>query len=154
MDGDALIEIVDPRVPEAREALTEYLAEIVRRGAVRSVPAGQVDDVDDYIEPGGRFLLVTRDNAVIGCGAVRTMTPEVGEVKRMWIRPDARGAGLGGRLLGALVDESRALGHTTLLLDTNAVLTEALALYARHGFEPVERYNDNPDATHFLGKEL
>jgi GNAT superfamily N-acetyltransferase len=150
----ARIEIVDPGVPEAREALTQYLAEIVHRGAVRSVAVGAADDVDEYAPPGGRFLIVLRDDAVIGCGAIRSMTSDIGEVKRMWIHPDARGEGLGSRLLGALVDQSRALGHTTLLLDTNAVLTEALALYAKHGFEPVERYNDNPDATHFLAKTL
>lgn len=154
VDDGTVIEIVDPRGPEAREALTQYLAEIVRRGAVRSVAVGAADDVDEYIAPGGRFLVVSRGDTVIGCGAIRSMTPEIGEVKRMWIHPEARGAGLGSRLLGALVDQSRALGHTTLLLDTNAVLTEALALYAKHGFEPVERYNDNPDATHFLARTL
>jgi GNAT superfamily N-acetyltransferase len=72
----------------------------------------------------------------------------------MWIRPDARGAGVGSLLLDALIEQSRALGHTRLLLDTNATLTTALAMYAKHGFEPIERYNDNPDATHFLAKQL
>jgi GNAT superfamily N-acetyltransferase len=154
VDDGTVITIVDPHIPEARAALTQYLAEIVRRGAVRSVAVGAADDVDEYTPPGGRFLVVSRGETVIGCGAIRSMTLEIGEVKRMWIHPDARGAGLGSRLLGALVDQSRALGHTTLLLDTNAALTEALALYAKHGFEPVEPYNDNPDATHFLGKTL
>jgi GNAT superfamily N-acetyltransferase len=157
-DGDrgdgAIIEIVDPRRPDARDALTQYLAEIVERAAVRRVAAGEADDVADYTAPGGVFLLVTRGDAAIGCGAVRSMTRETGEVKRMWIRPDARGEGLGSQLLDALVAQSRALGHTTLLLDTNAVLTEARALYAKHGFEPIDPYNDNPDATHFFSKTL
>jgi len=91
---------------------------------------------------------------VIGCGAVRSMTRDTGEVKRMWIHPEARGAGLGSRLLDALVAQSRELGHTTLLLDTSVVLTEARALYAKHGFVAIEPYNDNPDATHFFCKEL
>jgi GNAT superfamily N-acetyltransferase len=154
LDDETVIEVVDPRSAGAREALTQYLAEIVRRGAVRSVSASEVDDVDDYTPPGGRFLVVARGDTVLGCGAVRSMTRETGEVKRMWIHPDARGAGLGSRLLDALVAQSRALGHTTLLLDTNAVLTEARALYAKHGFEAIEPYNDNPDATHFFSKAL
>ncbi len=154
MDDDLVIETVDPRRPDARDALSRYLAEIVSRVEGISVAPSQADDVDDYTAPGGRFLLVQRGDAVIGCGAVRSLTPEIGELKRMWIRPDARGAGLGSRLLSALVAESRALGHTTLLLDTNAALTEALALYRKHGFEPVEPYNDNPDATHYLGRPL
>ncbi len=154
LDDETVIEVVDPRTAGARDALTQYLAEIVRRGAVRSVVAGEADDVDDYMPPGGRFLVVSRENAVIGCGAVRSMTPDTGEVKRMWIHPEARGGGLGGRLLDALVAQSRELGHTTLLLDTNAVLAEARALYAKHGFEAIAPYNDNPDATHFFAKEL
>ena len=154
MDDDPLIVTVDPRGPEAREALTQYLAEIVSRIDGIALDASDADDVGDYTEPGGRFLLVVRGDAVIGCGAVRSLAPDVGELRRMWIRPDARRAGLGSRLISALVAQSRALGHTTLLLDTNAALTEALALYRKHGFEPVERYNDNPDATHFLRKTL
>jgi GNAT superfamily N-acetyltransferase len=153
-DDGIVIEVVDPRTAGARDALRQYLAEIVRRGAVRSVVAGEVDDVDDYSAPGGVFLVVSRGDRVIGCGAVRSMTRETGEVKRMWIHPDARGAGLGSRLLESLVAQSRALGHTTLLLDTSAVLTEARSLYAKHGFEAIEPYNDNPDATHFFRKTL
>jgi GNAT superfamily N-acetyltransferase len=153
-EEDAVIEVVDPRRPEAREALTHYLAEIVRRGAVRSVPADEVDNVDDYLPPGGRFLIVSRGETVIGCSALRTIRPGTGELRRLWIRPEARGAGIGSRLIDAVVDQSRALGHTRLLLDTNGVLIEALGLYAKHGFEPIERYNDNPDATHFFAKTL
>jgi N-acetylglutamate synthase-like GNAT family acetyltransferase len=114
----------------------------------------QADDVDDYTEPGGCFLIVYRDDEVAGCGAVRSIDARTGELKRMWIRPDARGAGLGSRLLDELIARSRALGHAKLVLDTNGVLVEALALYAKHGFERIDRYNDNPDATHFLGLAL
>ena len=103
---------------------------------------------------GGVFLLVYRGDGVVGCGGVRTMAPAVGELKRMWIHPDNRGTGLGSLLLSELIEQSRALGHTSLLLDTNRGLTEALAMYSKHGFEPIERYNDNPDATDFLRKTL
>jgi GNAT superfamily N-acetyltransferase len=154
VDGETSIETVDPRRADAREALTQYLDEIIRRVPDITATPGDVDDVDDYIEPAGRFLLVTRGDTVIGCGALRSMRPGVGEVKRMWVHSDARGAGVGGRILEALVEQSRAMGHTTLLLDTNGILVEALALYGKHGFEPIERYNDNPSATHFLRKTL
>jgi GNAT superfamily N-acetyltransferase len=151
---DEVIEMVDPRRPDVRDALAEYLAEIVARGAVSHVDPDEADDVDDYTAPGGCFLAVSRGGDVIGCGAIRSVSAEVGEVKRMWIRPDARGEGLASLLLDALIEQSRAIGHTRLLLDTNAVLTQALALYRKHGFEPIERYNDNPDATHFLAREI
>jgi ribosomal protein S18 acetylase RimI-like enzyme len=100
------------------------------------------------------FLLVYRSDEVVGCGAVRSITPTIGELNRMWIHPDCRGIGLGDRLLTELVAQSRALGHETLRLDTNAALTQALAMYRKHGFASVERFNTNPDATDFLEKVL
>jgi ribosomal protein S18 acetylase RimI-like enzyme len=154
VDDEPVIEQTDPRRPEAREALRQYLEEVARRIDGISVNPSQADEVDDFAAPGGVFLLVYRGNEVVGCGAVRTITPSVGELKRMWIRPDDRGRGFGDRLLGELVEQSRALGHETLRLDTNGALTQALALYRKHGFEPVERFNDNPDATDFLGMTL
>jgi GNAT superfamily N-acetyltransferase len=154
VSGEPVIEQVDPHRPEARAALRSYLNEIVEVGAVRAIDASLADDVGDFARPDGTFMLVYRDDDVIGCGALRTLRPGVGELKRMWVRPDARGAGVGSLLLDALIAQSRALGHTTLLLDTNATLTAALAMYAKHGFEAIAPYNDNPDATHFLAKQL
>ena len=140
---------------DARDALARYLREILERvDGITGVHPDQADDVDDYLAPGGSFLLLYRDDTVVGCGAVRTLHPGTGELKRMWIRPDARGSGFGSLLLDALIARSRALGHTTLVLDTNETLVEALALYAKHGFVAIERYNENPDATHFLGRTL
>lgn len=154
MEEEPVIVATDPRRPEARSALSSYLEEVKARIDGIAVDESQADDVDDFVAPGGVFLLVYRGDEVVGCGAVRTMARGVGELNRMWIRPDSRRTGLGDRLLSELVAQSRALGHETLRLDTNGALTQALALYGKHGFEPVERFNDNPDATHFLLKKL
>ena len=153
MHDEPIIEQTDPRRPEAREALRQYLSEIKSRVAI-AFDENDLDDVDDLAAPGGVFLLVYCGDVVVGCGGVRTIAPAVGELKRMWIRPDNRGTGLGSRLLSDLIEQSRALGHTRLVLDTNRGLTEALVLYGKHGFEPIARYNDNPDATDFLRKTL
>ena len=151
---EPVIEQTDPRRPDAREALRQYLEEIARRIDGIAVDPSLADEVDDFAAPRGVFLLVYQGDEVVGCGAVRTITPSVGELNRMWIRPDNRRRGLGDRLLAELVEQSRALGHETLRLDTNNALTQALTLYRKHGFEPVERFNDNPDATDFLGRSL
>jgi GNAT superfamily N-acetyltransferase len=153
VDDVVVIEQTDPRRPEARAALIQYLAEIADIEGVVAAPA-DADAVDDLSAPGGVFLLVYRGEAAIGCGGVRTIAPGVGELKRMWIRSDERGKGTGSRLLEALIAESRTLGHASLYLDTNNALTVALAMYRKHGFEPVDRYNDNPGATDFLRKIL
>ncbi|OHV34626.1 PadR family transcriptional regulator [Parafrankia colletiae] len=90
----------------------------------------------------------------VACGGVRTVGDGVGEIKRMWVHGGWRGAGLGARLLHRLEEAARELGHHTVRLDTHETLTEAIALYTKAGYEPVDRYNDNPFATHFFERVL
>jgi GNAT superfamily N-acetyltransferase len=72
----------------------------------------------------------------------------------MWIHPDWRGLGLGGRMLTRLEAVARTLGRTRVVLDTNETLTEAIAMYERAGYHPIERYSDNPYAHHWFAKDL
>ena len=76
------------------------------------------------------------------------------DIKRMWLRSDVRGRGLGRALLGHLMDEARTLGVDRVRLDTNETLVEAIALYESSGFVAVERFNDDPHATHFFERAL
>jgi len=99
-------------------------------------------------------LVVVDGRRPIGCGALRVLGKRVGEIKRMWLHPDARGLGLGTRLLAALESAGRHTGHREIRLDTNECLHEAIALYEAAGYRRVARYNDNPDATHFYAKSL
>jgi GNAT superfamily N-acetyltransferase len=148
--------VVDPSTDAARSALRSYLEEIgTRFGGVRDPEPALADAVAAYAPPSGLFVVVEdEEGAVHGCGALRWMDDERAEVKRMWISPTQRGKGLGATLLGCLEDLARAAGRTTLLLDTNGALTEAIALYDRHGFERIERYNDNPRAELWFRKAL
>jgi GNAT superfamily N-acetyltransferase len=146
---------VDPQSPDARTALEQYLIEAAGRIQHPSFRVlDLVDEVGDFAAPGGAFLLMRSEAAVIGCGAVRTLAPGLGEIKRMWIEPRQRGRGLGSQLLGAMEAASLELGHERLRLDTNRALREAIGLYAARGYRPIGRYNDNPDATHFFEKHL
>jgi GNAT superfamily N-acetyltransferase len=150
-----LIARVDPQSPDARTALERYLIEAAGRVEHPSFRAFDlVDEVGDFGPPDGVFLLMRSEASVIGCGAVRTLAPGLGEIKRMWIEPGQRGHGLGSQLLGALEAASLELGHKRVRLDTNSALREAIGLYATRGYSPIGRYNDNPDATHFFEKHL
>ena len=113
-----------------------------------------VVDVDDYCPPDGAFLVVLVDGQVLACAGLRTLSPGVGEIKRMWVSPDLRGQGVGSSLLDALERRALAMGLGTLRLDTNDGLTAAMGLYTSHGYAEIDDYNGNPDATHFFEKRL
>ncbi len=72
----------------------------------------------------------------------------------MWVHPDWRGAGLGGRMLRALEQAAVDQGRAVVRLDTNSVLTDAVSMYRRAGYTEIPRYNDNPYAHHWFEKEL
>ena len=88
----------------------------------------------------------------MGCGAVKSAEPGVGSIKRLWVSPEVRGAGVGRRLLFALEKEAAGLGMALLRLETNRSLHEAQALYRRNGYREVAAFNDDPYADHWFEK--
>ena len=147
-------ERVDPADPAAREAVTRYVAELNVRFENGFDP-GPLDPADDdqYRLPRGVFVVARSDGEPVAGGGVRAFGGTA-EIKRMWVHPDWRGASLGSRMLRRLEEEAVALGHRVVRLDTRRVLTEAIALYERSGYRAIERYNDNPYATHWFEKRL
>lgn len=165
------LERVDPASDLARRAVAAYVAELDERfpGGFDPGPrpaAGEPDAEDARLTPpSGAFVVATSDGEPVACGGVRTLSDGdgdggdgaaggVGEIKRMWVHPGWRGAGLGSRLLRHLEGVSRDLGHREVRLDTNGTLTEAVAMYERAGYRRIARYNDNPYAEHFFAKRL
>jgi DNA-binding MarR family transcriptional regulator/predicted N-acetyltransferase YhbS len=146
-------EPVDPASPTARDVIGRYFAEIGRRFGFD--PSGETEkDALLLAPPTGVFVVALSDGEPVACGGLQTIEPRVAELKRMWVHDDWRGAGLGSRLLRHLEDQARDLGHDTARLDTNAALTEAIGMYQRAGYRAIDRYNDNPWATHFFKKRL
>jgi DNA-binding MarR family transcriptional regulator/GNAT superfamily N-acetyltransferase len=143
----------DPASPAARDVVGRYFAEIGRRFGFD--PSGEAEkDTEILVPPFGAFVVAHSDGEPVACGGLHEIAPGVGELKRMWVHDDWRGAGLGSRLLRHLEDHARDLGHRMVRLDTNAALTEAIAMYQRAGYRVIERYNDNPWATHFFEKAV
>lgn len=101
-------------------------------------------DVEELTAPNGDLLLVHVAEEVVGVGCVKLLEDgETVEVKRMWVAPDHRGRGLGGRLLQRLEQRARELGASRAVLDTRRLLG-AVPLYERHGYRATEPFNDNP----------
>ncbi len=147
------LEPADPAEDKAREAVGRYFAEIGQRFGFD--PAGESDkDAKLLIAPAGVFVLAVCDGVPVACGGLATIGDGVGELKRMWVHGDWRGVGLGSRMLRHMEDQARALGHAVVRLDTNGALAEAISMYERAGYQRVDRYNDNPWATHFFEKKL
>ena len=103
-----------------------------------------------YAPPRGMLLLAGSPGMALGCIALRPLASggsepdSTAEVKRLYVRPEARGTGLGGRLVQAVIDGAREIGYRELKLDTLEHMTEARALYAKLGFVECPPYYHNP----------
>lgn len=149
------VEVVDPESDIARRCLDAYADEIDGR-----FPGGF--DRTDLISPAqargnrGAFVVAREREAAVGCGAIRTMAPGVGEIRHVWVASRARRIGLGRRLLLALESEAVVRGLYMVRLDTHRVLTEAQSMYRASGYREIARYDgdDSPYADFWFEKEL
>lgn len=148
----------------AHALLTEYFAS---RAATFPVSMGDYittfPDAARFVPPRGVFFVLEQTDAAgttsdIGCGGIRLIDAPAGvtrfELKHLWLRPHARGLGLGRRLLAELEMRATAFGATELVLDTNATQEAATGLYRSSGFVEIAAYNDNTNATHWFAKNL
>lgn len=97
-----------------------------------------------YAPPDGAVLLALVDGSPAGCGALRRLDESTGELKRMFVPEINRGRGVGFALGRALLAAARAAGYRRLRLDTSIRQLEALRLYERLGFRPIEPYYPAP----------
>jgi putative acetyltransferase len=102
---------------------------------------GPTREASMFVEPDGVFLVVRDDDdRAIGCGGIARFDDTRGEVKRMYIVPEARGRGLGRRLLEELEGEARRLGYASVVLETGDRQQEAVGLYESTGYERIPCY--------------
>ncbi len=148
------VEMLRADHPDGARLLVAYLDEIKKALGGFDPKRSPSANPDELAPPDGMFLVLYEDDVAVGCGGVKTLAPGVGEVKRMFIDPKARGRGYGRRLLLDLEAAARSLGMRRILLDTSEPLTEAVALYLSSGYQQIDPYNDNPFATRWFGKSF
>lgn len=109
----------------------------------------------DYAAPRGRLLLALSAGKPAGCAALRPLFHRDAEMKRLYVRPAHRGAGLGRELAVAIIEAARGLGYETLKLDTLPQMKAAQRMYESLGFRDTAPYNDNPvNGVRFLALDL
>lgn len=108
-----------------------------------------------YEPPAGRLLIACKGAQVVGCIALRPLDRGACEMKRLYVRPLARGEQLGRRLAQSICQEAREAGYSRVCLDTLATMAPAQALYGSLGFVPIDPYVFNPiPGTKFLALDL
>jgi GNAT superfamily N-acetyltransferase len=147
-----LVQLESPAQSNAARALvTEYLhwvADVARThyGLTFDVDAMVNSDIEDrskFFPPTGRFYLVRYRGNDVGVGCLKRLAPTVGEVQRMYVQPHVRGVGAGRALIERLIQGARALGYTTLRLESLKALAAAHGLYRSVGFKDIDPYSEN-----------
>jgi len=109
----------------------------------------------DYFAAEAGVWLACMNGQIAGCVALRALNnARTAEIKRMYVRPAWRGYGIGQKLLKEAENFAQKSGYRWIYLDTTDGMLAAAQLYRRNGYEPCERYNDNPQATIFMRKQL
>lgn len=133
--SDHSVHLVDLDSPDFTALVSALVAELDERYP------GLSDE-----EPPPRDLLVAvvaySGDAPVGCGALRELEPEVGEIKRMFVVPEARGHGVARRMLEELEAQGRVLGYSALRLGSGVRQPEALALYESCGYRRIPLFGD------------
>jgi ribosomal protein S18 acetylase RimI-like enzyme len=147
--------VIPDELPVVRELFREYADGLGVDLCFQGFEAELAGLPGAYAPPSGRLMLAVCGGSVLGCVALRRLSDDSGEMKRLYLRPSARGRGIGWGLVSALIVEAEAIGYHRILLDTLPTMTAAIRLYESVGFRPVEPYCNNPvPGARYLGLDL
>ena len=140
---------------EVRAMLQEYVAWIGLDLAFQEIDAELDGLPGDYAPPHGALLVATDDDRRVGMIALRPLEGRVCEMKRLYVRPEARGSGLARQLVERLFGEARRLNYVEIRLDTLPMMSDAQALYEALGFVDIPPYYETPiTGTRFMGRVI
>jgi DNA-binding MarR family transcriptional regulator/GNAT superfamily N-acetyltransferase len=149
------IAVEHPEGDGAQHCFNAYFTELDSRFDAGFDPAASIPaEADELLEPLGLLLVARLGDEPVGCGALKFHASAPAELKRMWVAPSARGLGVGRRILRELEHRARHAGVTTVRLETNQRLTEAIKLYRASGYLEVPAFNEEPYAHHWFEKDL
>ncbi len=136
-----------PQIAQARDLFLEYAKSLGFSLCFQNFDKELADLPGDYAPPAGRLLLAEFDAQLAGCVALHRLDDAVCEMKRLYLRPQFRGLGLGRGLAEKIIAEARHIGYQRMRLDTvEPVMKDAVAMYRRIGFHEIAPYCNNPIA--------
>ncbi len=151
-------------IPEVRRMLEEYVAWIGLDLAFQEIDAELAGLPGDYAPPRGALFVVDDGAKLVGMIGLRPLdtacqadarSAKAGEMKRLFVRPSARGHGLAKQLIAVALDEARRLRYSEVRLDTLPMMGDAQSLYVSLGFHDIAPYYETPIAgTRFMAKRL
>jgi putative acetyltransferase len=144
------------QIAQARELFLEYAQTLGFSLCFQNFDAELAGLPGDYAPPKGRLLLAECQGQLAGCVALRPKEFDICEMKRLYLRPQFRGKGIGRDLAERVIAEARQIGYARMRLDTvEPVMKDAVAMYRRLGFHEIAPYCDNPMAgTLYMELEL
>jgi DNA-binding MarR family transcriptional regulator len=144
-----------PTSADARWCWQQYFAELDERFQNGFDPDAALPvDMHEVTPPGGALIIARLHGRPIGSGSVKPPRGEPAYLKRMWVAREARGLGVGRRLLAELEQYARSTGARSIHLETNKSLKEAIALYRASGYVEVPAFNAEPYAHYWFEKRL
>jgi ribosomal protein S18 acetylase RimI-like enzyme len=127
-----------------RELLVEYAHSLNVSLCFENLDKELAELPGPYAPPSGRLLLAVEGERVAGCGALKKVDEQISEMKRLFLRPEFRGKGVGRAMTLRLLDEARSIGYKSLRLDTLPSMKEAIALYRSLGFQEISPFRPLP----------
>jgi ribosomal protein S18 acetylase RimI-like enzyme len=154
VSGEVRFTPCDPEEPPASELLAAMRAELV--GAYDN--ASRLDNPPllpaELRAPEGAYYVGYKGSEAVAGGGLRRIAEGAAEIKRMYVRPEARSRGVAAALLRTLEEAARALGYAYARLDTGPKQVTAQRLYRAAGYTEIAPYNDNPFACFWGEKRL
>jgi putative acetyltransferase len=144
----SLIQAETPsQITQARELFFEYAQSLGFSLCFQNFDHELAALPGDYAPPEGRLLLAEFEGQLAGCVALHKLESSICEMKRLYLRPQFRGQGLGHVLADGIIAEARQIGYQRMRLDTvEPVMKDAVAMYRKIGFQDIAPYRANPIA--------
>ena len=135
------------QIGQARELFLEYAESLGFSLCFQNFDQELAGLPGDYAPPDGRLLLAEHDGQLAACGALHRLDATSAEMKRLYVRPNFRGLGLGRTLAERILSEAASIRYGCIRLDTvQGIMDDAIALYRRLGFREIAPYRQNPIA--------